>query len=114
MNDNQLNLSSSKMKHIASRYSLKQLIDEPTNFTENSSSLIDLILTNDINFVPYSIVGPPLLEQTRYHCPVIGFINAPKLMSRTTKRKIWLYNQGDFDEYRRRLSVVDWNSFFYK
>jgi hypothetical protein len=42
---------------------------DPTNFTEHSSSLIDLILTNDVNFVPYAGVGPPLLDQVRYHCP---------------------------------------------
>ena len=45
-NDNQFNINS-KMKHICTKYSLRQLIDEPTNFTESSSSLIDLIITND-------------------------------------------------------------------
>ena len=25
------------------------------------------------------------------------------------KRKIWLYNRGDYDEYRRLLSNIDWN-----
>jgi hypothetical protein len=28
------------------------------------------------------------------------------------KRNIWLYNQGDFDEYRRLLSLTDWESIF--
>ena len=94
------------------QYSLQQLVEDPTNFTEHSSSLIDLILTNDVNFVPYAGMGPPLLDQVRYHCPVIGFWNAPKPVSKSFKRNIWLYNQGDFDEYRRLLSLTDWESIF--
>jgi len=46
------------------QFSLTQLIDEPTNFTENSSSLIDLIMTDNVNSLVYTGVGPPLLEQT--------------------------------------------------
>jgi hypothetical protein len=42
----------------------------------------------------YAGVGPPLLDQVRYHCPVIGILNAPKPVSKSFKRKIWLYNQG--------------------
>jgi hypothetical protein len=114
-NDNQLDVNNVKMRNISMQYSLQQLVEDPTNLTEHSSSLIDLILTNDVNFVPYDGVGPPLLDQVRYHCPVIGFLNAPKHASKSFKRIIWLYNQGDFDEYRRLLSLTDWESiFFYK
>jgi hypothetical protein len=56
------------MRNISMQYSLQQLVEDPTNFTEHSSSLIDLILTNDVNFVPYAGVGPPLFDQVRYHC----------------------------------------------
>jgi hypothetical protein len=98
-NDNQLDVNNVKMRNISMQYSLQQLVEDPKNFTEHSSSLIDLILTNDVNFVSYAGVGPPLLDQVRCHCPVIGFLNAPKPVSKSFKRKIWLYNQGDFDEY---------------
>ena len=36
--------SPNKMENIASSYNFQQLIDEPTHFTEHSSSIIDLIL----------------------------------------------------------------------
>jgi hypothetical protein len=111
-NDNQLDVNNVKMRNISMQYSLQQLVEDPTNFTEHSSSLIDLILTNDVNFVPYAGVGPPLLDQVRYHCPVIGFLNAPKPVSKSFKRNMWLYNQGDFDEYRRLLSLTNWESIF--
>ena len=109
-NDNQLDVNNVKMRNISVQYDLKQLIEDPTNFTEHSSSLIDLILTTDTQFVPYAGVGPPLIEQIRYHCPVIGFINAPKPPRKTFKRKIWLYNQGNFDEYRRILAQTNWDN----
>ena len=36
--------NNNKIKHLIQNYSLKQLIQEDTRFTENSSSLLDLIL----------------------------------------------------------------------
>jgi hypothetical protein len=46
-NDNQLDYSRTKISSLlTTKFSLAQMIDEPTHFTEHSSSLIDLILTN--------------------------------------------------------------------
>ena len=100
------------MKRLFTNYSLHQLIDEPTYFTENSSSLLDLVISNNLNFVPYSGVGPPLLDQVRYHCPVVGFLNTPKPDCKSFKRKVWLYNKGNFNEFRQNLAVVNWDSIF--
>ena len=59
---------------------LSQIISQPTHFTENSSSLIDLLLVNDNNHVITSGVGDPFLQQDlRYHCPVFGVFNFSKL-----------------------------------
>ena len=43
-NDNQLNLHYRKVKDIMRLYDLNQLINEATNFTEHSQSLMHLIL----------------------------------------------------------------------
>jgi hypothetical protein len=43
-NDNQLDVNNVKRRNISMQYSLQQLVEDPTNFTEHSSSLIDLIL----------------------------------------------------------------------
>ena len=49
-NDNQLDYSRTKISSLlTTKFSLPQIIDEPTHFTEHSSSLIDLILTNNVN-----------------------------------------------------------------
>ena len=90
-NNNKLDVTNLKMRSICSQYDLKQLVEDPTHFTEHSSSLIDLILTSDTYFVLYvGVASPLLLDQIRYHFPVIGFINAPKPICKTFKLKIWL------------------------
>jgi hypothetical protein len=54
--------------------------------------------------------SPPLQDLTRYHCPIIGFLNIPKKFPKTSKRKIWLYDRGDYDKFKQYLSDVDWDS----
>ena len=65
LNDNQLDYSRTKISFLLTKFSLLQMIDEPTHFTEHSSSLIDLILTNNVNRLIYTGVGPALTEQIR-------------------------------------------------
>jgi hypothetical protein len=62
-NDNQLDYSCTKISFLLTKFSFSQMIDEPTHFTEHSSSLIDLILTNNVNRLIYTGVGPALTEQ---------------------------------------------------
>ena len=103
-NDNQLAPVNSKITPLLSQFSLTQLIDERTHFTESSSSLLDLFITNDAHIITYCGVGPPLLDQIRFHCPIISLLNFPKCRQKTFKRKIWLYDRGDYDRYRNILS----------
>ena len=77
-NDNQLNPQCRKVKDIMRLYNLHQLINEATNFTEHSQSLIDLILTNNPSFITYTEVGPALMDLTRFHCPTYGIFNCKK------------------------------------
>ena len=72
--------SSSKIKSICEQFSFTQTIKTPTHFTEHSSSLIDIILTNNETHLLYSEVGDPFLNQeVRYHhCPVFGIPNFTK------------------------------------
>ena len=49
--------NSNKMKDLIQNYNLKQLIQEDTHFTENSSSLLDLILVrNSSNILTSGVV----------------------------------------------------------
>ena len=82
------------------------------HFTEHSSSLIDLILTNNVNMLIYTGVGSALNEQIRYHYPVIDFIHYPKTPTKPFKRKIWLYEHADYEKLRQNLFNVNWDSLF--
>ena len=60
-----------KIKDLCEQFSLEQVINEPTHYTEYSSSLLDIILTNNKDHIILSGVGDPFLTQeVRYHCPV--------------------------------------------
>jgi hypothetical protein len=61
-----------------------------------SSSLLDLILVSNPFSVLFTDVGAPLLEQVRYHLPVIGLLHHSSKPSTSYKRKIFLYDKGDF------------------
>lgn len=103
--------SSRKIKDLCRQFSLSQIISQPTHFTENSSSLIDLLLVNDNNHVITSGVGDPFLQQDlRYHCPVFGVFNFSKLKRKSYVRQIWKYDQGNYELMKYTASVTDWDS----
>ena len=87
------------------------IITEPTNFTENSSSLPDIILVNNKNHVTTSGVGDPFLDQNiRYHCPVFGIFKFTKPKVQCYNRHIWQYDRGDYDHMRALASITNLHS----
>jgi len=111
-NVNQLSNNTAKIDNILIQFSLHQLITEPTYMTEHSSSLLDLLLVSNPHCVMYAEVGPPLLDQIRYHMPTIGILNHPRKPQTSLKRKVYLYSRGDYESYRQQLSAVDWDALF--
>ena len=60
-----------KITDLCQTYNLTQLINDPTNYTETSFSIIDLVLVSNSHSVEMSGVSEPFLSQdVRYHCPV--------------------------------------------
>lgn len=103
--------SNKKISDICQHFNLKQLILEPTHYTETSSSVIDLFLISNKNHVLLSGVGEPFLDQNlRYHCPIYCVLHFNKYVSPTYTRQIWLYDRGDFQSLSRELEETDWNS----
>ena len=63
------------LKDIISNFNLKQLIEEPTHFTEYYSSLIDIIMvTNSNNVVASEVCDPFIPNIVRYHCPIAAIL----------------------------------------
>jgi hypothetical protein len=52
------------------------------------------------------------LNQVRYHLPITGGLSHPTTVNASFKRKIFLYDKGDYESYRNLLSVVDWDGIF--
>ena len=64
--------TSRSVSNICQQYNLKQIIIEPTHFTETSMSLIDLVLVSSPESILLSGVGDPFLgQETRYRCPIL-------------------------------------------
>ncbi|MCG8113032.1 MAG: reverse transcriptase domain-containing protein [Candidatus Thiodiazotropha taylori] len=100
-----------KIKDICQQFSLFQLINEPTNYTESSSSIIDLFLTGNKNNILLSGVGEPFLDQNiRYHCPIYCVLNFKKVITPVYSRKIYLYSQGNYEAFSKDLEETDWQS----
>jgi hypothetical protein len=79
----------------------------------NWSSLKSLNTT--IVFIPVSTAksiecGQPFLNvNVRYHCPTYGIFKVPKTLHACFKRRIWLYDRGNYNQYREKLQRVDWD-----
>ena len=69
-------------------------------------------MVNNLTSVLYTEVGPPMLNQVRYHLPITGVLSHPTIVNASFKRKIFLYDKGDYESYRNLLSVVDWDELF--
>ena len=80
--------SSLKINSICEQLSFSQMIQEPTHFTEHSSSLIDIIIVSNKRHVINCGVSDPFLHQdTRYHCP-IGERGGSVVECRTPEREV--------------------------
>ena len=88
--------SNRKINDICLQFNLEQLINEPTHYTESSSSIIDLFLSSKKkDTILLSGVGEPFLEQNiRYHCPIYCVFNFNKTVTASYERHIWLYDRG--------------------
>ena len=111
-NLNVLNFPSArKIISLCQQFSLYQSIDQPTHFTENSTSLIDIILVSNRNNLILSGVGDPFLNQDiRYHCPIFGLYKFFKPKFKSFVRHIWRYDLGDYNLLRQKASTFDWES----
>lgn len=105
------NVGRNKVQALFSQYNLFQVINEPTHFSETSSSLIDLLFTKDPSNILLSGVGEAFLEQNiRYHCPIYVILRYDKHKHECFKRKIWKYDNGNFELLKQYILDFDWHS----
>ena len=104
-NINMFHDRNNKMTALMQEFHMKQLINEPTNFTEHSATLIDLILVrNEASILTSGVIDTFIPDQTRYHCPVVVLMKFLRPENKTFKRKVWNYKLANFDRYREILT----------
>ena len=100
-----------KINDLYQHFNLEQIITEPTHYTENSDSIIDLFLVSNKNRVLLSGVGEPFLDQNiRYHCPIYCVYNFDKIITPSFTRHIYLYHLADYQTLSHELTETDWSS----
>ena len=103
--------SARKINDFCNQFSLTQVVNEPTHFTEHSSTLIDLMLVSNPNHVILNGVGDHFLGQDlRYHCPIFGIFKFCKPIRRSFTHHIWRYEQGNYDLLKEMASSTDWKA----
>ena len=97
---------------LCRQFSLQQVIEESTHFTEHSFSLIDLFfISNRSNLVSCGVGDPYLNQNIRYHCPIFCVLNYNKPKYKAFERKIWKYENGDYNLLREKANEIDWLEF---
>ena len=105
--------TSRSVTNICQQYNLKQIIIEPTHFTETSMSLIDLVLVSSPESILLSGVGDPFLgQETRYHCPIFVVFKYQKSQTVSFKRQVWKYQHGNYDLLKRKILDTDWDALY--
>ena len=93
-----------KIIDIISDLGMTQIIRDPTHFTENSQTLLDLITVNNVESIDFSGVGDNKLPSNiRYHCPINCALKLPKSCTKTFTRRVWLFSNNNFDDYKTIL-----------
>ena len=87
------------------------VIVEPTHFTENSSSILDIVFTTNKCNILSSGVGDPFLEHSiRFHCQIYFVLNFHKTVTPVLRRHIWLYDRDDYQAFSQNIIETNWES----
>ena len=88
-----------KIIDIISDLGMTQIIRDPTHFTENSQTLLDLITVNNVESIDFSGVGDNKLPSNIcYHCPINCALKLPTSCTKTFTRRVWLFSSNNFDD----------------
>ena len=90
---------------------MEQLINEPTHLPDNSSTCIDLILTDQ----PDAFVDSGVIASLDDHCKhqiIYGKLNFNTPCPPPYKRTIWEYKKADIQAIELSFQLIDWNILF--
>ena len=94
---------------LTTSYGLSQIISDTTHILPNSSSCIDLIFTNQPNFVTESGVYPSLHPKC-HHQIVFAKLNLKVEYPPLYERLFWDYKNADIPSINRVLDIFEWGN----
>ena len=97
-----------KLVQLVNSNNLFQVITEPTHIKPNSSTLLDLIITDSPGYITESGVSSPIGDP--YHCLIHCSINFNTAHQKCYSRLIWRYNFGDFNKLNNNLINAPWST----
>ena len=92
--------------------SLTQHVLEPTRITLNSSSLLDVFLTNFPSLVKEVKVYAPIGSSD--HCMISLKIDMKRKKKKAYIRRMWEFKKANFELYRDKIRDTDWEECFNK
>ena len=99
------------LNQLIESFSMTQLIDQPTHILKNSSSLIDLIITDQVDmFVDSGLLPSP--RDKSHHEIIYGKLNLTAPLPPPYKRRVWDYNEVNHDLIKETLSNTNWEGHF--
>ena len=103
----------SKLLALSSTNGFSQLIDEPTHIKANSTSCIDLILTDKPGLSVDSGVHSSL-HLNCHHQIIYSTFNLNICYPPPYQRLVWDYKKADPKSIRKALHLVNWERLFYQ
>ena len=97
-----------KLYDLVKNNNFEQVIHEATYFSENSCSLLDLIITDSPAYIVNLYVGSPLGDPN--HCATFCSIRIQYNKDKPYSREIWDYNACNYAHLNNALETAPWNT----
>ena len=98
------------LQNIFDAYGLFQLVDQPTYITKNSSSCIDLVITDQPNIVLESDIHPALHTNCNHQINFVK-INVHCPPPPPYNRRVWHFDRANVKSIQRSLTNFDWEKY---
>ena len=99
-------LQGTELAELGAQYSLNQIIDRPTHILPNSATCIDLIFTNETNFVIDSGVLPSVFPRC-HHQLIFAKVSFITFFPPVYRRRIWDFSRTNVNAIRQAVNSVD-------
>ncbi len=87
---------------------LFQMINEPTRITEQSASLLDLIITDSPGFMDNIDTMPPIGDLD--HDIIYGYLQIRVKRPNSVRRTVWHFSRADFGSLNQEFLNAPWNT----